>query len=250
MSKHDLKITWLTQGGFLFEQDSYRLVIDPYLSDAAEQQLGWTRLVQPPIDVDELKPSAVLCTHDHLDHLDPIALPLVMHQYTDCRLLGPSSVIKLATELGVEASRTAKLDCGQTTELGPFKATATKASHSDPDAVGFLISTPDHEVYISGDSRYSPELADKIAGACSEGLDLALVCINGRMNNMTFQEALQLVSQLQPTLTAPMHYGLFKENTIDPQPFIQGCRPLGLNCMLFEPGRPISLVQAMKGGQA
>ena len=180
MSANTLNITWLTQGGFLFEQDSYRLVIDPYLSDAAEQRLGWTRLVQPPLGVDELNPSAVLCTHDHMDHLDPIAVPLVMEQYPDCTLLGPASVVKLARELGVEASRTARLDCGQTKELGPFKATATPASHSDPDAVGFLISTSDYDIYISGDSRYSPELADEIASACSERLDLALVCINGR----------------------------------------------------------------------
>lgn len=248
MSANALNITWLTQGGFLLEQSSYRLVVDPYLSDAAERQLGWTRLAPPPLSMEDLKPGAVICTHDHMDHLDPIAAPLLMEKYPDCRLLGPVSVVKLALKLGVPAGRVAELGSGQTTELGPFKVTAAPARHSDPDAVGFLINTADHEIYISGDSRYSPELAEAIAGLCSKRLDLALICINGRMNNMTYQEALQLITRLQPKLAAPMHFGLFKENTIDPEPFVMGCRAMDLNCMVFKPGKPVSLSKAIQGG--
>jgi L-ascorbate 6-phosphate lactonase len=243
MTSNDLQIIWLTQGGFLLEHDSYRLVVDPYLSDAAERQEGLTRLAQPPLGVDELNPSALLCSHDHIDHLDPIAVPALMKNNPDCLLLGPDSVLSLAKKLGVEKGRTSKLGQGDRAELGPFKVVATPARHSDPDAVGFLINGVGYEIYISGDTLYSPDMAGAIKGFCYKPLDLALVCINGRMNNMTYQDALLLVSQLSPKLAAPMHYGLFKENTIDPDPFITRCREIGINCVALEPGRPVSLAR-------
>ena len=250
MSLHDLQITWLTQGGFLLEQEAFRLVVDPYMSDAAERQLGWTRLTPPPLSLDELRPDMVLCTHDHLDHLDPVGLPALLAQYPECGLLGPGSVARLAGELGIEAARIRRIEPGQSLELGPFKVTAVVASHSDPDAVGFLISTPKRRVYVSGDSRYWPEMAWAVSSLCPGRLDLALVCINGRMNNMTWLEAQRLVSQLNPRLAAPMHYGLFKENTVDPQPFIKRCREAGNKCMVMEPGKAFSLAQAIEGNQA
>jgi L-ascorbate metabolism protein UlaG (beta-lactamase superfamily) len=41
---------------------------------------------------------------------------------------------------------------------------------------------------------------------------------------MNAQDAIELTSQLNPKLAIPMHYGMFAENTEDPQIFLEGCR--------------------------
>jgi len=79
-----MKITWLTQGGFLFENNGKRLVVDPYMSNAAEKQAGFKRLVPFPLTLAELRPDVLLCTHDHLDHLDPEAVPRIATADPDC----------------------------------------------------------------------------------------------------------------------------------------------------------------------
>lgn len=50
-----MEITWITQGGFIFEHSGRRLVIDPYLSDVMEKTLNWTRLVPAPVRVEDLR---------------------------------------------------------------------------------------------------------------------------------------------------------------------------------------------------
>lgn len=61
-----MKITWLLQGGFLFEIANQRIVVDAYLSDIIESRQKLTRLATPPIPLEDLKPSIWICTHDHL----------------------------------------------------------------------------------------------------------------------------------------------------------------------------------------
>ena len=246
MTTTALTITWLTQAGFLFRAGPERLVVDPYLSDAAERELGWTRLVAPPLKEEDLNPGAILCTHDHLDHLDPESLPRLMELNPGCVLAGPPSVFRAAPDLGLDLGRVLEMEPGRTRDLGSFRVTAVPAKHSDPWAVGFLIRQGGWSIYFSGDSLYYPELPGQVADLAQGRLDLALVCINGRMGNMTWEEALELVSELRPRLTAPIHYGLFAENTADPEPFVQGCGRAGLNCTVLEPGRPVSLEQAIK----
>jgi L-ascorbate metabolism protein UlaG (beta-lactamase superfamily) len=54
-----LKLFWLGQAGFLVVAGDLRIVIDPYLSDSlsqkyAGQKFPHQRMMQSPIDVDEL----------------------------------------------------------------------------------------------------------------------------------------------------------------------------------------------------
>ena len=54
---------------------------------------------------------------------------------------------------------------------------------------------------------------------------------------MNTDEAIELVQILRPKLAIPMHYGLFAENTADPNIFIEACQKSGISSLAMEPGR-------------
>ena len=100
-----MNITWIGQGGYLVEQNGWRLAIDPYLTDALAASHGLHRLAPPPVAIADLGAQAVFVTHDHLDHFDPETLGPWMQLSLACRLIGPQSVVDHGRRLGIEESR-------------------------------------------------------------------------------------------------------------------------------------------------
>ena len=70
-----MKITWLGQAGLLMETGGKIILIDPYLSDSVAKvnPLNYRRV---PVEEQFLyiKPDVIICTHNHLDHVDPETL--------------------------------------------------------------------------------------------------------------------------------------------------------------------------------
>lgn len=227
-----MRISWLTQGGFLFAHDGRRLVIDPYMSDSLEAK-GIKRLAPFPLPLKALKPDALLCTHDHLDHLDPASVQMIAGAYPDCILAGSANAHRHFLQLGLEAGRCRLLRVGELAALAGFDLLPVAARHSDREAIGVKITAGGKRVYLSGDTEYDEGLADNPA---LKGLDLVLICINGRLGNMNLDEALKTVKALRPETALPMHYGLFAENTADPRPFIRECLEAGINSFEMQPG--------------
>jgi L-ascorbate metabolism protein UlaG (beta-lactamase superfamily) len=233
-----MQVTWLLQGSFLFESGGYRLLIDPYISDYVERMHGVTRLASPPLTAAELRPSAVYCTHDHIDHLDPEGLPEILARHPGVRVAGPVSIQRKFAELGWDPSCVDVLGIGAQHALGPFTLTVVKAFHSDPEATGLLIAAEGVLIYLSGDTLFTDELPALVrAAAGGQTLDHLFICINGRFGNMNCDQGLTMVRELHPTTAAPMHYGLFAENTADPAPFLAGCRELGIASFAMTPGQ-------------
>ena len=65
-----MTVRWLGQSGYAIAAGGTRLLLDPYLSDAVERVAGRPRLVPAPLRPQQVRADAVICTHDHLDHLD------------------------------------------------------------------------------------------------------------------------------------------------------------------------------------
>lgn len=234
-------LTWLTQSGYLIEHAGARLVIDPYLSEAAVAK-GVTRAVPAPLPAETLAPDWFACTHAHIDHWDPIGAPQILRLHPRCRLLAPASVRPLARAADIEENRLLPLDVGETQIVGPFRLTALPTLHSDAAGVGLLIQTATAAIYHAGDTEYTTALArDLVARLDGVPLDAALLCINGRLGNMTWPEAALLAERLRPRLAIPNHYDLFVENQQDPQPFLDRCAQLGLAARTLTAGAPFSL---------
>jgi L-ascorbate 6-phosphate lactonase len=241
MIDSDLNITWLGQGGFLFDDGDVRLVIDPYLTDSLEP-MGFGRMVPPPALPSELAADIICCTHDHGDHFDSGTIIPMMSLSPGCILLGPESVISHASWLGLDKKRMFLVQAGIPIEKKGLTITPVTAFHSDPFAIGYTFECGGVKLYISGDTLYDIRLAPDILDALGGSPDIAVVCINGKLNNMCISEAANLVKQLSPKAAIPMHYGLFASNTADPAPFIQKIESLGINGVLMETGqtKPVS----------
>ena len=241
-----LHITWLGQSGYLLEDVGQRLVLDPYFSDVVARVEGLRRLVPPPCPAAELKPDALLITHDHLDHFDEETIAAIMQSAPSCKLIGPSSVMKHAGKMGLAPARLTPLASGATLTLGGITITATPARHSDAAAVGLLMQAENILFWFSGDTLYSPELARQILALAPRAPDIACVCINGKLGNMNLTEATQLMSELWPRLAVPAHYGMFAENTADPGEFVAACARLGQPAAALPFGCAVDIVKFLR----
>ena len=91
--------------------------------------------------------------------------------------------------------------------------------------LGYVLETQDLTIYHSGDTCLYEGMQTRLK---KWHFDLAFLPINGRdarrlragcIGNMTHQEAADLAGVLKPGVTIPGHYGMFANNTIDPQLF-------------------------------
>ncbi|XHR27691.1 MAG: MBL fold metallo-hydrolase [Chthoniobacteraceae bacterium] len=223
-----MNVTWLTQGGFLFERNGFRMVVDPYMSDSLAGKV--TRIAAFPLPLDALRPDAVLCTHDHLDHLDPETILMLSERYPESLYAAPERGFRHLAELGIAAPRLLKRETPDA--FGPFNVTPVFARHSDPSAVGLLVDDSECKIYLTGDTEYDKNLFS----AFTAGSDVLLICINGRLGNMTWEDAVRTAAALKPKAAIPMHYGLFAENTANPVPFISACQQAGIGSFEMKAG--------------
>ena len=99
------------------------------------------------------------------------------------------------------------------------------------------MKTEEQKLYLSADSEYDDKLINKFTENCN----IILICINGRLGNMSLEEALKVVKALKPETALPMHYGLFAENTADPKPFIEECINSGIKSFEMTLGKEFKL---------
>lgn len=232
-----MQIIWLTQGGFLFAHRGQRLVADPYMSDCLAAK-GLPRLVPFPMPLAELKPEVLLCTHDHLDHFDPESVGQIAAAYPQCLLAGAANSHKHFLAMGLDRERCRLLEIGKRETLAGMDVLPVFAKHSDAAAIGVVVSAGGKRVYLTGDTEFDERL---FAAPEVRGVDLLLICINGRMGNMTLDEAVATVKRLAPKAAAPMHYGLFARNTADPAPFVAQCQEVGIKAFAMQPGKEFAI---------
>lgn len=218
-----MKITWLTQGSFLFESNEIRILVDPYMSNCLEEK-GLKRMLEFPLPLEKLNPDILICTHNHLDHLDPETVKNIAEMYPKCIIAGPKSCCDHFRKLGVTEARIKLLEQRKSYLMGNIKISPVIAIHSDPEAIGIVIEAEEKKIYLSADSSYGDVLINDFTKNC----DYLLICINGRLGNMSLEDALRVSRAVKAVTALPMHYGLFAENTADPQPFIDGCIAHGI----------------------
>ena len=238
VKKDSLEVTWLCQGGFLLEADGFRVVIDPYLSDALKAR-GQERMVAAPLAIGELRPDVVFFTHDHADHFDEQTVMPLAKAWPDCHFAGPTSTQEHYCRLGLNPKLFMTVDCGMSYVWGPLVVKAVPAYHTDKYAVGMVIYFGGRHIYLSGDTEWSEELVPAVKKVAGGSLDMVIICINGKLGNMTDTEAEKVVTELKTGVVVPMHYGLFANNTIAPEPFAARVEGKGIKCVLMEPGKPV-----------
>lgn len=217
-------IQWLGQGGFVFKAHAGDVImVDPYLSDSANTDGRSPRMVDIPVKPREVHVDYLFLTHDHIDHTDLHTAPLIAQTNSDALVICPPSSVKLLTKCGVPSTQIQTAMAGQSIEFSHFTAHVVRAQHSE-DSVGYVFEFNDEGsnadgpvVYITGDSEYWEGMADAVE---AYGPDVLIVPINGKWGNMNAGDAAKLTIQVDPAEVIPMHYGMFANNTADPDQFV------------------------------
>lgn len=202
------KIKWIGQSGYVLNDGKNEICIDPYLSDAANRIAKRRRMVETPIQPNELKSNVIICTHNHIDHVDIDAIPLMKKE--NMLFLAPSDAKKQLEECGV--SNYIAFNEGDTYTVGDFKLQAVFADHSVP-AIGVIIHHNDLTFYFSGDTEYNSKLEE----LKNYDIDVMFICINGKLGNMNVIDAVKLTEIINPKVGIPTHYGMFESNTENPK---------------------------------
>ena len=142
-----LSIRWIGQGGYILRDGSTEICIDPYLSNVVDRLAKRGRMVLAPFAPQELKSDVTVCTHDHIDHVDIDAIPLMKKE--NMLFLAPTHARNTLTECGV--TNYLPFDEGAEYSVGEFKLTAVFADHSVP-AVGVIVRHGGLTMYFCGSS--------------------------------------------------------------------------------------------------
>ena len=212
-----MKITWLGQAGLLFETDGKKILIDPYLSDFVKT-VNPANYRRVPVKEDylQLKPDIILITHNHLDHLDKETLKYYLTE--------DASVLVFASEGGWQEIRKfggrsnyVLFNNGTTWTEGGVTFRAVKAEHSDPNAIGIILTAEGNSYYITGDTLYSEQV---FASLPDTNLHAVFLPVNGVGNNMNALDAARFASRTGAKYAVPLHFGLFDElpGTVFPAP--------------------------------
>lgn len=217
-----MTIRFLGQSGYLLKTANTQIIIDPYLSDSVNRVAGRPRLQPVPINPQEIDCDAIICTHNHLDHLDPDTLALVRDSQP---IITTSEGEKVLTEMGKE--KVTVLGQGEQITIGDFILTAVYAAHT-VEAFGLVVECEGKRLYFSGDTLFD----EKLFAIREFKPDVTFICINGRLGNMNVEEALVVAKAIGAPVNVPNHYDMFASNAEDPHLFadhIAGGKILAFN---------------------
>ena len=202
-------IRFLGQSGYVIKTLSTTVVIDPYLSDSVNRVANRPRTLPIPINPEELRADAVVCTHNHLDHLDPDTVEKVDRKIPFISTFEGKDVLD---KMGFET--VAAIKVGDTVTVGDISLTAVFANHT-VEAFGLIVKADGMTLYFSGDTLFD----EKLFEIKDYNPDFTFICINGRLGNMNVEEALTTAKKIGAKINVPNHYDMFESNSEDPHKF-------------------------------
>ena len=234
-----VRLWWLGQAGFAIKTDRGKFVyVDPYLSDAVEHLHGFKRLSLAPVVAEDVRTDLVILTHEHTDHLDPEALPVIAQNNPECRYAAPIGCVASMVQAGISPDHQIILEPNRAHDLGDVVVHTVPADHGDysPSALALLLDFDGIRVMLTGDSSLRPELFRPFLDLKP---DVVLPCINGAFGNMNHIDAAMLVKQARPRYAIPCHYWTFAEQGGgDPAGFVFACKYFcpEVDAVLLKPG--------------
>lgn len=193
---------------------------DPIFSERASPYIGPKRFHPVPIVVEELPPiEGVLISHNHYDHLDHDSIvqlkDRVKHFYV------PLGLGQILISWGVQSDKVTELDWWENKQIGDVELVSTPAHHFsgrglfDTDEAlwtSWVIRTPQHSVYISGDTGYFEGFRE--IGERYGPFDLTFLECGGyhdswRSMHMMPEDTLKALKDLKGKILVPIHNGTF-----------------------------------------
>jgi L-ascorbate metabolism protein UlaG (beta-lactamase superfamily) len=223
----------LGQAGIALRMAGKLLLLDPFFSPVED------RLIPSPIGAGDLPGiDYVVGTHDHIDHIDRVAWPLLAKTVPGAKFLVPGLLLEaLSGDLGIPPDRFIPLDDEKTVEEAGLRFTGIAAAHEllNRDQVtgrcpciSVVIEGAGRRIFHAGDACPYEGLETRLRRAGP--LDIMFLPINGRdavrlrkgiIGNFLYQEAAELAGALRPALAVPVHYDMVIGNLGDPELFTE-----------------------------
>ncbi|MEM3871576.1 MAG: MBL fold metallo-hydrolase [Nitrososphaeria archaeon] len=225
----ELAIFWLGQNSFIIKTSNGTIfAIDLYLSRDKNCKYVHSK---PPIKPEDFKGHYVFCTHDHLDHTDPITLPIIAKNSQNTMFFGPSESCKHLIELGIGRDRVKTLEVGVTYNIGdlrvtPYYSVAPEEVEYENLKVthfGYIFEVEGIKVYNMGDTSKNilKEKEKLLEPIICKNVDIAMLPIVGDIPQRKPEDAFLIAKTIKPKIVIPSHYNCFKDRTIDPKRFIK-----------------------------
>jgi len=188
-SAGNLEITFIGHGSLMMAFEGKIIHVDPY-----SRQADYSKL--PKADL-------ILLTHDHPDHLDPVALRYVRTSQTMvvlppiCASKVPGGIVM--TNGGVQTIM------GITVEAVPaynlvHKRDNGQAFHPKGEGNGYVLTFGDKRIYVAGDTENTPEMK------ALKQIDCAFLPMN-LPYTMTPEMVADAAKAFSPKILYPYHYG-------------------------------------------
>src|SRR5262245_38511871 len=224
----DRRVTWLGQAGFRLDLGKASFVVDPWVSPHEN------RLIPPPplaLAADGV--TALLVTHEHLDHLDLDFLPTFLERSPRATVVLPESLVGLGEGI-VPEPRIVAVNPHDALEVAGVEIDVAPAIHGvsmddaygdgsslggGPRFVGYALRGHP-SVYVAGDTIVTDDIASSLSHV---GIEVALLPINGRdaareaqgvVGNMDAGEAVELALAIGATRLIPYHWDGYAGNTV------------------------------------
>jgi len=256
------RIGWMGHACLAIETAGFKILIDPFLTDRADR-----RYPPPAGPADFADITLVLCTHEHVDHLDLPFLREFCAVNSGARIIVPAPVIQIAVDGGLDRERLVGAVPGQELTEGDVTVNPVPALHGlggDQPVVyefapgeggsgpvrflGYAVDVGGVRFFHAGDGLVYPELPGVVSALAP---DVLMIPINGRdhmreargiVGNMNETEAAWLCSQVAPSYVIPMHYEAIATNTGNPGHFTSLVHESAAATVLVPPrARPITV---------
>ena len=226
---NQMYIYFLGQSGYVLKFKELTIYIDPYLTDYIENPLVGSnekniyRSFPSPIDPKTIaKCDAIICTHSHIDHMDPWTINKIN---TDYKLFSSIGAYE-KSNLKIPQSRIRFLQSEKTFKIGEISIIPVPAAHYEltdefgrPDFLSILIQWKGVNLFFWGDGiiyEGQYELLSKY------NFEYFFAPINGRdkkrenegiIGNIKENELAEFCSKLSIKHIVPNHYDMFINNT-------------------------------------
>lgn len=248
-------VWFIGQAGFIVKFASGTVCyIDPWLSDLS----GATRAYPIPLDPNLVMHCDLLLTsHDHADHIDVDADPIIMRQSPRATWIAPRGAETLVQRLGGPPERTVLLRGDEAATVRDVRITAIPSTHYGffsetrytPDEeeyytaipanlpaerrdaerfIGFVLEADGVTIYHAGDNNGYRGFLERLTHW--PHFDLMLLPINGRdwfreqrgmIGNFTYREAAHVAHAAGARLLIPYHYDGFVSNNEYPDALVR-----------------------------
>lgn len=218
-----LRVTWVGHSSLLIEIDGCTILTDAVWSNRVSfsQLMGPKRFFQPPIALSDLpKIDAVICSHDHYDHLDKATIQFFAGSQIPfyCSL----GVGQYLQSWGIGKEFITEMDWGDSANIGQdCKITTTPARHFSGRGItnrnetlwsSFVIKGSKHNIFFGADSGWHPQFAE--IGEAYGPFDLTMLEVGAYGKywpdiHMGPDHASNAHIALKGKLMMPIHWGTF-----------------------------------------